>query len=120
MASVFRVVGSEWFGRAMAPNIIKDVFAVNDVFDVDMRPYALTLMFVKSERETRMRTIDTEHNWFWQQGYYDALNGLGPITPDETRHSFQRSDYFAGYDAGNEDRTERVDMAVNEEPPGDV
>jgi hypothetical protein len=53
-----------------------------------------------------MRTIDTEHNWFWQQGYYDALEGLRAIAPDETRHSFQRSDYFAGYEAGQDDRYE--------------
>jgi hypothetical protein len=51
-----------------------------------------------------MRTIDTEHNWFWQQGYLDGVIGLPhAIPPDEARHSFQRSDYFAGYDAGSED-----------------
>ena len=51
-----------------------------------------------------MRTIDTEHNWFWQQGYADGQASLRAIAPDETRHSFQRSDYFAGHDAGQEDR----------------
>jgi len=51
-----------------------------------------------------MRTIDTEHNWFWQQGYHEGLRGLRAIPPDEARYSFQRSDYFAGYDAGGEDR----------------
>jgi hypothetical protein len=51
-----------------------------------------------------LRTIDPEHNWFWQQGYHDALDGFRAIAPDETRHSFQLSDYFAGYEAGNEDR----------------
>jgi hypothetical protein len=52
-----------------------------------------------------MRTIDTEHNWFWQQGYHDGLDGLRAIAPDETRHAFQRSDYFVGYGAGQEDRS---------------
>ena len=56
-----------------------------------------------------MRTIDTEHNWFWQQGYHDGLDGLRAIAPDETRYSFQRSDYFAGYDAGSEDRASRAE-----------
>jgi ribosome modulation factor len=51
-----------------------------------------------------MRTIDTEHNWFWKEGYTDGLTGRRCIVPDETRHPFQRSDYFAGYEAGNEDR----------------
>ena len=51
-----------------------------------------------------MRTIDPEHNWFWQQGYADGFEGSRAIAPDETRHSFQRSDYRAGYDAGQEDR----------------
>jgi hypothetical protein len=47
-----------------------------------------------------MRAIDTEHNWFWQQGYKDALAGHRPICPDEARSSYHRSDYFAGYNAG--------------------
>lgn len=53
--------------------------------------------------QTKPRSIDPEHNWFWQQGYRDALDGLRAIAPDETRYSFQRSDYFAGYEAGSED-----------------
>lgn len=61
---------------------------------------------------------NTEHNWFWQQGYHDALDGLRAIAPDETRYSFQRSDYFAGYDAGtgydagNEERGESDEVDV--------
>jgi hypothetical protein len=55
---------------------------------------------------TNSRTIDPEHNWFWQQGYHDGLAGLRAIIPDETRHTFQRSEYFAGHDAGSEDRLE--------------
>jgi hypothetical protein len=50
------------------------------------------------------REIDHEHNWFWQQGYHDAIDGLRAIAPDETKYSFQRGDYYAGYDAGREDR----------------
>ncbi len=63
-----------------------------------------------------MRTIDTEHNWFWQQGYSDGLDGLRAIAPDETRHSFQRSDYFAGHEVGQEDRATKSDR----EDYGDV
>ena len=59
-----------------------------------------------------MRELDTEHNWFWQQGYHDGLDGLRAITPDETRHSFQRSDYFAGHDAGSEDRAAKQEADV--------
>jgi hypothetical protein len=54
------------------------------------------------------RTIDPEHNWFWEQGYDDGFNGLRAIAPDETRYSFQRIDYFAGYDAGQEDREDML------------
>lgn len=61
-----------------------------------------------------MRTIDPEHNWFWQQGYQDGLAGELPIVPDETRHSFQRSDYFAGYDAGQDDYVARADAQTEE------
>lgn len=50
------------------------------------------------------RTIDPEHNWFWQQGYHDGLAGVRSIVPDETRYSFQATDYFAGYAAGQEAR----------------
>jgi hypothetical protein len=57
-------------------------------------------------RESVMRIIDPEHNWFWIEGYRDGLAGLRAIVPDEARHLFQRSDYFAGYDAGNEARQE--------------
>ncbi len=60
-----------------------------------------------------MRTIDAEHNWFWQQGYHDGLDGLRAIAPDETRHSFQRSDYFVGYDAGQEDRAAKDEMEID-------
>lgn len=28
-----------------------------------------------------MRTIDPEHNWFWQQGYADGFEGLRAIAP---------------------------------------
>lgn len=51
-----------------------------------------------------MREIDRETNWFWQQGYHDGLDGLRAEVPDETRHSFQRNDYYTGYAAGCEDR----------------
>jgi hypothetical protein len=54
-----------------------------------------------------MREIDPEHNWFWQLGYDDGVGGLRPILPDEANNSFQRSDYFAGYAAGKEDRAAR-------------
>jgi hypothetical protein len=54
-----------------------------------------------------MRTIDTEHNWFWKQGY---LDGLFAIAPDEARHLSQRSDYFAGYDAGSGDRKDAQEL----------
>lgn len=50
----------------------------------------------------------TRENWFWQQGYHDGLDGLRAIAPDETRYSFQRSDYFAGYEAGSEDRRDAL------------
>jgi ribosome modulation factor len=56
-----------------------------------------------------MRTIDTEHNWFWQQGYQDGLNGRFRISPDEARYPHDRSDYFAGYEAGQEDRANIVE-----------
>ncbi len=61
-----------------------------------------------------MRTVDPEHNWFWQQGYGDGFDGLRAIPPDETRHSFQRSDYFAGHDAGREDREAKQDADADE------
>jgi hypothetical protein len=61
-----------------------------------------------------MREIDPEHNWFWQQGYHDGIDGQRAIVPDETRHQFQRSDYFAGYAAGSEDRVARSETC---EPP---
>jgi hypothetical protein len=51
-----------------------------------------------------MRTIDTEHNSFWQEGYRDGLNGERPIIPDEVRYLVQRNDYFVGYYAGQDDR----------------
>lgn len=60
-----------------------------------------------------MREIDTEHNWFWREGYKDGLAGERRIVPDEARHPFQRSDYFAGYDAGSEDFDGK--MKLNEE-----
>ncbi len=50
------------------------------------------------------RTIDPEHNWFWRAGYQDGIDGLLPVVPDETRHQFQRNDYFAGWHAGNDHR----------------
>lgn len=53
------------------------------------------------------RSIDPEHNWFWQRGYLDGLDGLRATAPDETRHSFQRSDYFAGYYAGRDARADK-------------
>ena len=60
-----------------------------------------------------MRTIDTEHNWFWQQGYHDGIDGTGPIAPDEARHSFQLSDYFSGYCSGSEDRAAKQDAGIS-------
>ena len=56
-----------------------------------------------------MRTIDPEHNWFWQQGYDDGLAGRRADPPDEASRSFQRSDYFAGYYAGDEDRAGKAE-----------
>ncbi len=51
------------------------------------------------------REIDPEHNWFWQQGYDDALNIMcRAIPPDEARFLAQRSDYFSGYEAGRKER----------------
>jgi hypothetical protein len=61
-----------------------------------------------------MRTIDTEHNWFWQQGWSDGFDGLRAIAPDETRYSFQRSDYYAGYGAGQEDRRTFGDLGEDD------
>ncbi len=59
-----------------------------------------------------MRTIDPEHNWFWQQGYSDGFEGQRAIVPDEAKRSFQRSDYFAGHEAGEEDRDAKQQAAV--------
>ncbi len=56
-----------------------------------------------------MRTIDTEHNWFWKQGYHDAFFGRKRLLPDEARHQSQRSDYFAGYNASSEDRAAQLE-----------
>jgi ribosome modulation factor len=63
-----------------------------------------------------VRTIDPEHNWFWQQGYQDGLDGLRAIAPDETRRLFQRSDYFAGYEAGQEDREDMLRASLEATP----
>ena len=54
------------------------------------------------------RQIDPELNWFFQQGRRDGLDGLRAIAPDEVRHSFQRSDYYAGYAAGAEERADTI------------
>ena len=51
-----------------------------------------------------MRTIDPEHNWFWQEGYRDGFAGERADAPDEARRLSERSDYHAGYEAGAEDR----------------
>ena len=51
-----------------------------------------------------MRTIDPEHNWYFLEGYTDAIMGTLPIPPDQARNQRDRSDYFAGYDAGVEER----------------
>lgn len=53
------------------------------------------------------RSIDPEHNWFWQQGHDDALDGFRAIVPDETRYPFQASDYYSGYEAGKKKRMSR-------------
>lgn len=53
-----------------------------------------------------MRTIDRETNWFWQQGYGDAIDGQKAEIPDEARNMFQQCDYFDGYDAGQQERDE--------------
>ncbi len=53
------------------------------------------------------RTIDPEHNPFWQQGYQDGLEGLLAIAPDEVQCQCQRSDYYTGYRAGAEERADR-------------
>ncbi len=55
------------------------------------------------------RSIDHEHNPFWQQGYQDGLDEKLAIAPDEVRCTCQRSDYYAGYAAGAEDRAARGD-----------
>jgi len=64
-----------------------------------------------------MREIDTEHNWFFNQGYEDGRDGLRLIMPDEARHPFQRSDYCAGYRAGLEDNFAEMDRLekINEQ-----
>ena len=64
-----------------------------------------------------MREIDPEHNWFWQQGYNDGIAGNLPIVPDETRHDFQRSDYFAGYRAAQDDYAARAEDQSDESEP---
>jgi len=48
--------------------------------------------------------MNDDRSWFWNQGYSDGLEGLRSIAPDETRYPFQRSDYYAGHEAGSEDR----------------
>ncbi len=63
-----------------------------------------------------MRTIDPEHNWFWLQGYADGLAGQRWDVPDEARTLYQRSDYYAGYGAGSEDR----EVEPDHEDYGDV
>jgi hypothetical protein len=60
-----------------------------------------------SEPTSPMRTIDTEHNWFWRQGYRAGLDGQWAMVPDEVRNMRQRSDYFAGHEAGQDDRLAR-------------
>lgn len=45
----------------------------------------------------------SSRNWFWAQGYKDGLEGRTPSPPDEAKHPWQRSDYFDGHDAGQED-----------------
>ncbi len=53
------------------------------------------------------REIDPEQNWFFQQGFGDGVDGLLAIAPDEVRTSCQRSDYYAGYRAGADERAAR-------------
>ena len=64
-----------------------------------------------------MREIDTEHNWFWREGYKDGLDGSLPIVPDEVRRDFQRGDYFAGYAAGQDDYAARAEAQTQEPKP---
>ncbi len=54
------------------------------------------------------RTIDPEQNWFFQQGRRDGLDGLLAIAPDAVRCQCDRSDYYAGYAAGAEERTDSI------------
>lgn len=74
-------------------------------------------MSTKMSTMSTTRTIDTEHNWFWQQGYRDGLDGERAIRPDETRHPFQATDYFAGYYAGREARAADEEEGSNHEKP---
>jgi hypothetical protein len=53
--------------------------------------------------------MNDDRSWFWNEGYCDGFEGLRWICPDETRHSWQRSDYAAGYESGSEDRAARAD-----------
>ena len=61
------------------------------------------------------RELDPEHNCFWQEGYRDGFAGRRAILPDVTRHQFQRSDYFAGHEAGQEDRLAQMELVERDE-----
>ncbi len=61
-----------------------------------------------------MRTIDPEQNWFFQQGKQDGLEGQLRIPPDEARSLLQRSDYYAGYAVGREERAARKESEVED------
>jgi hypothetical protein len=63
------------------------------------------------------RTIDPEQNWFFQQGFRDGLDGILAVAPDEVRCQCQRSDYYAGYRAGAEERAARGESETEEYDP---
>lgn len=56
-----------------------------------------------------MRTIDTEHSWFWKEGHKDGFKGARAVVPDKARLQHQRSDYFAGHRAGEEARIAKAE-----------
>lgn len=61
-----------------------------------------------------MRTIDPEHNWFWQEGYRDGFAGERADAPDEARRLSEHSDYHAGYEAGTEDRAAADKLRIHQ------
>ena len=56
-----------------------------------------------------------EPNWFWQQGYRDGFAGRSASVPDKWHRLWDRNDYYAGYDAGDEERAAKAEAESDEE-----